>query len=177
MNIAKKLSVAIILYLISFLSIPQNVYAVCPVCTIAVGAGLGLSRWLGIDDVISGIWTGGLTLSLSLWFNSWIEKKGYLNTKFRFPITLMITYSLVLVPLWLTKTIGHPYNTVLGIDKLLFGTTIGSLVFSFGVLVDKKVRKVKGKQFFHYQKIILPVTSLLIASIILYYYGGYLYKV
>ena len=30
--------------------------AVCPVCTVAVGAGLEGARLLGVDDVITGIW-------------------------------------------------------------------------------------------------------------------------
>jgi len=49
--------------LISFLSVlvifnTNQVFAVCPVCTVAAGAGVGLSRWLGIDDIIIGLWVG-----------------------------------------------------------------------------------------------------------------------
>jgi hypothetical protein len=33
---------------------------VCPVCTIAVAGGVGLCRYLGIDDLISGSWIGAL---------------------------------------------------------------------------------------------------------------------
>ena len=39
-----------------FFAIPAK--AICPVCTVAVGAGIGLSRWLGIDDSITGLWIG-----------------------------------------------------------------------------------------------------------------------
>lgn len=38
--------------------------AICPVCTVAVGTDVGLCRWLGIDDVLSGIWIGGLIISM-----------------------------------------------------------------------------------------------------------------
>ena len=37
--------------------------ALCPVCAIAVGAGIGVSRWLGVDDTITGVWVGGLIVS------------------------------------------------------------------------------------------------------------------
>jgi hypothetical protein len=37
---------------------------VCPVCTIAVAGGVGLCRYLGIDDLISGAWIGALLFSL-----------------------------------------------------------------------------------------------------------------
>ena len=52
-----------------------KVGAVCPVCTIAVGASLGLSRWLGVDDTISGLWIGGLIVSTTLWTYSWMKKR------------------------------------------------------------------------------------------------------
>ncbi len=29
--------------------------AVCPVCTVAIASGVGLCRYLGIDDLISGL--------------------------------------------------------------------------------------------------------------------------
>jgi len=60
-----------------FLVFPAKVYAVCPICTVAVGAGLGISRWLGIDDSVTGLWIGGLILSSGLWLADWIGKKGW----------------------------------------------------------------------------------------------------
>ena len=42
------------------------VKAICPLCVVAVGAGLGLSRWLGVDDVVSSIWIGALLVSMIL---------------------------------------------------------------------------------------------------------------
>ena len=36
-----------------------DAHSVCPVCTIAVGAGLEGARLIGIDDIITGIWAGG----------------------------------------------------------------------------------------------------------------------
>lgn len=158
-----------------FLLLARNAYAVCPVCTIAVGAGLGLSRWLGIDDSISGIWVGGLSLSSSLWLNNWLNKKQFFENKLRLPAVILAVYSLVLIPLWLVKIIGHPYNSILGIDKLLFGTIIGSLAFIFAIFADSKIKKIKGSQLFNFQKVVFPVVSLVIASMILYYYGGHLY--
>src|SRR3990172_4136169 len=56
--------------------------AVCPVCTVAVGAGLGISRALGIDDTVTSVWIGGLILSMSFWLIDWLKKK-----KTEFPIS------------------------------------------------------------------------------------------
>jgi len=62
----------------------QKVLAVCPLCTVAVGAGVGLSRWLGIDDVITGLWIGGLIVSLIAWSENWLDKKIFTSEKERF---------------------------------------------------------------------------------------------
>jgi hypothetical protein len=35
--------------------VPNFVLAQCPVCTVAIGVGVGLCRYLGIDDLITGL--------------------------------------------------------------------------------------------------------------------------
>lgn len=152
----------------------QTVYAVCPICTVAVGAGLGLSRWLGIDDAVSGVWVGGIVLSSSFWLIDWLEKKNFKNLLFYYKIkyknwlVVALMYFIVLVPLWTSQMIGHPFNTILGVDKLVFGTVIGSLAFLSGMYLDKRVREVKGKQFFNFQKVAFPLGALILASVLLF---------
>ena len=184
MNLKKisKFLIFIFFLTANYLLLTTRAYAVCPVCTIAVGAGLGLSRWLGIDDAVSSVWIGSLILSSSFWLTDWLKKKhpkllhlrGEIGSHLGYYV-IALMYLIVLVPLWVGKIIGHPYNTILGIDKILFGTAVGSLAFLLGIWTDKKIRLKKGKQLFQYQKVVLPVASLVIASLLIYYYGGYLY--
>lgn len=153
----------------TWLVLPKSVLAVCPVCTVAVVAGLGLSRYLGIDDTISGLWIGGLILSSSFWIADWLHKKG-LKIKIQvlnFALAAVF-YLITLAPLFFTNVIGHPYNTIYGMDKLLFGTIIGSVIFLLAVKLDKTARKLYGKQFFVYQKVVFPVVSLIVMSLIFY---------
>ena len=132
----------------------------CQICTLAVGAGLGLSRWLGVDDLVSGVWVGGLILSSSLWFYSWLSKKyPKLHTTFYMLLTTTSMYILSLVPLAWTGIL---------INKLVVGIVIGSLAFLLGVGTDKKVRKIKGRQLFNYQKVVFPIALLLISSLTLW---------
>ena len=77
-------------------------------------------------------------------------------------------YMIVLVPLWTSEIIGHPFNTILGIDKLIFGTLIGSMAFLAGMYLDKKVRQIKGKQLFSFQKVAFPLGALILTSLILF---------
>ena len=142
----------------------------CPVCTVTVVAGLGLSRVLGIDDVVISIWIGALILSLSFVTHNWIVKK-WPKTKNNYVLTLIIAlmYALTLVPLWLNGSIGSITNCLWGIDKVILGVAIGSVAFLVGVWADKKERKTKGKQLFPYQKVVFPIVTLLIVSIIFYF--------
>lgn len=142
--------------------------AVCPVCTVAVGAGVGLSRYLGIDDVITGLWIGGLIVSMALWMAEWIKGKGVKLPHLRFWMVTAMTL-LTVVPLVLTGVIGHPANTLWGIDKLLLGTIVGMGMFLLSVITDKVLRKTnEGKVYIAYQKVILPVGYLGIASLLLF---------
>lgn len=164
---------------IVFLLSSKTALAVCPVCTIAVGAGLGLSRWLGIDDMVSGIWVGGLIISLSFWLTDWLIKKKIKYTdKLGRDILILLSITFwslfTFFPLWKAGIIGHPYSMVLGMDKLIFGSIIGAGAFLLGVYADKKVRQIKGKQLFNFQRVVFPVVSLFIASLVVYFYGGYL---
>lgn len=142
----------------------------CPVCTVGVIAGLGISRLLGIDDIISSLWIGAFILSFSFITLNWINKK-WPKIKFsRFQIPFIaLMYVLVLVPLKWNGSIGIAFNTLWGIDKIILGTVIGSGVFLLGIWADKKVRKVRGKQLFNFQKVIFPVTILAVTSLILYF--------
>ena len=132
----------------------------CQICTLAVGAGLGLSRWLGVDDTVSGVWIGGFILSSSLWFYSWLSKKySRLHTTFYMLLTTALMYSLSLVTLAWTGVL---------INKLIMGIVVGSLTFLLGIWVDKKVRQIKGKQLFNFQRVVFPIAFLLISSIIVW---------
>lgn len=137
----------------------------CPICTVTVVAGLGLSRLLGIDDAVVSLWIGAFIFSFSHITIDWIEKK-WPKLKFKrftLPFTVFI-YLLILVPLKISGSIGIAGNTLWGIDKIILGIVVGSALFFLGVWADKKVRKVRGHQFFKFQKVIFPVITIIIAS-------------
>jgi hypothetical protein len=158
----------IIILTVLFLAFPNQVLAVCPVCTVAVGAGLGLCRFLGIDDTVSGLWIGGLILSSGLWLADFLAKKGVKISHLNF-WSVILFFLFVLPPLFWAKMIGAPGNTLWGVDKLLLGTVLGSGFFLLGVGTDKFLRsKNNGRVYIYYQKVIVPVLYLAIASFIFY---------
>ena len=66
---------------------------VCPVCTVAVGAGVGILRGLGVDDVITGLWFGALIVSSIMWFINWLNKKN-IHFLFRKILVIIIFYAI-----------------------------------------------------------------------------------
>jgi len=161
----------LILFLTMGLFVAGITQAVCPVCTMGAIAGVGLCRWLGIDDLITGTWIGGLLFSSLLWFWYWLVKKkpSVKNTRIGLLLTL-IWYGVVILPLYFAGVIGHPYNKFWGIDKLLFGIASGTVVFALAVRLNNYLKKKnQGKPYFPYQKVVLPIGFLAIASVILYF--------
>jgi len=147
--------------------------AVCPVCVIAIAGGVGLSRWLGVDDTISGVWVGGLIVALIIWFLNWLDKKQF-KFKFRWFVISALFYALTIIPLFWAGIMGHPYNKFWGIDKLLLGTIGGSLAFLIGNwLSDFMKKKNQGKAFFPFQKLVLPISALIILSAAFYFIVKY----
>ncbi len=162
--------ILILFFIILFL--PFNAWAVCPVCSVAVAGGVGLSRWLGIDDTISGIWLGGLIISLVVWSLSWLDKKD-IKFKFRSLLVLFFFYLITFFPLYQMGLVGHSCNQLWGADKLMLGVIFGSLTFSFGLLTDRFLRrKNNGKIYFCFQKVIIPVSFLILSSVIFYFITG-----
>jgi hypothetical protein len=146
------------------------VQAICPLCTIAVSVGIGFSKWLGIDDTITGLWIGGLTVSLIAWTINWLNNK---NTHFkgRKILVTLLYYLIIVGPLFYPlHIIGHPLNKLWGMDKLLLGIIIGSISFFVAniwyILLKKRNQ---GHAYFPLQKVIMPVGLLLILSMVFYF--------
>ena len=140
--------------------------AVCPVCTIAVAGGVGLCRYLGIDDLISGTWIGALLFSLFLWTIDWLNRKK-IKFLFRKPLIFTFWYILAIFPLTKLGIIGHPLNKFLGIDKLIFGIFSGTIVFLISILFENYLRKKnRGRIYFKFQKVLIPIFFLVVLSLI-----------
>lgn len=170
----KKTSLYVFSFVIAGLFFAKNALAVCPICTIAVGAGIGLSRWLGVDDIITGLWIGGLIVSIIIWTISWFNKK---NIRFKGikTATILGYYLLIVVPLYFTGFLGNPHNSLVcfcgfHFDKLILGIIVGSVGFWFGAnWYDYLKEKNNGRAYFPFQKILMPIVLLILLSIVFYF--------
>jgi hypothetical protein len=143
--------------------------AICPLCTVAAVAGIGLSRWFGVDDTITGLWIGGLLVSLSVWTVFWLDKKKIDFFAKRTIVTLAY-YLITILPLYSAGIMGHPLNTLWGVDKLLLGIIIGSVFFFAGGMWYFYIKKHNNdKAYFPFQKVVMPLTPLIILSIVFHF--------
>ena len=143
--------------------------AFCPACTVAAAGGLGLARYFGIDDVVSSLWLGGVTVAVSIWTFEWLEKKKWIFPYHR-AITTIAYYALLVAPLYFYDLIGHPLNKFWGVDKILLGVIIGSIFFyGAGYLYQWMKKKNGGKAHFPFEKVVLPISTMIILSIIFYF--------
>ena len=159
--------ISVLLLFIGYLRSVSPVAAVCPVCTVAVGGGVLLSHYLGIDDLVIGIWAGGLVVSLGLWTGNGLKKIYFKGQAWVWTAFLWLT------TVWGLKQsgfIGHPTCKIHGHDKLLTGIVAGSLAFLLGNGLDYGLRKLNrgnpGKALFPYQRVIIPILLLLIVTVI-----------
>jgi len=64
---------------------------------------------------------------------------------------------------------GHPLNKIFGIDKIIFGIIFGTIIFWLGEKFHFYLKtRNNGKQFFDYQKVVVPVAVLILTSLILW---------
>ncbi len=167
----KKLFIFVLLIFGLNLLMAKQALAVCPICTVAVGAGVGLSRWLGIDDSVTGLWIGGLTVSMITWTISWLDRKN-IHFKGRALITILGYYLLIVIPLYFMGIMSNPLNAICGcgLDKLIIGIVTGSIAFWFGASWYYYFKeKNQGRAYFPFQKVVMPISPLIILSVIFYF--------
>jgi len=141
---------------------------VCPVCVVAIGAGLGFSRWLGVDDLVSSVWIGAALLTIVYWSLHWMRKKNW-DFKFSGPVVFLAYYIFTFIPLWFVQIIGHPLNKVFGIDKIILGSVSGNFVLWLGLKLHAYLKtKNNDKSYFPYQRVAVPMVCLVLNSLIFY---------
>jgi len=156
------------LLFLTLLASATSAKAFCPICTFAVAGGVGLSRWLGIDDTVTGIWIGAFIVSTIMWTNNYLKSRGVKFFGFQ-AIVIILYYALIFVPLYKYQILGHHLNRLWGIDKLILGTAIGSVGFFIGVFSYSLIKKKRGKAHFHFQKIVMAILPILILSAVFYF--------
>ncbi len=139
----------------------------CPVCTIAIGASLEIARRLGVDDGVVGVWAGALLALLGYWMIIWFNKK---NWNFKFRDSILIISSVAMVGFMYISEMSYNPSILGFIDPFLLSTIIGALVLILSGKWYQYMKKKNGKPHFPFEKVVLPVVCVALASLVYYYY-------
>lgn len=154
--------------LLTLLMFPVSTLAQCPVCVVTVGGGMLLAKKFGVDDFLVSIWISALNTALSFWIATGMREKS-LKPKFLHNpwIFSFLMFAMTISYFQFTDQIGHAGNKLLGMDKILFGQTLGMLVMFVGNFIYgfTKYRN-GGKTLFPYAKVVFPVGLVIITTII-----------
>lgn len=159
-----------------FVFAKSQTYAMCPVCTVAAAAWIELSHYLWIDDTVTWIWIWGMLVSISMWTIDWFDRK---NIRFLFKrkLTYIFYYATVMIPLYYQKLLlVNPANKIWWIDKLLLGMIVWTILFYGSARYYMYIKaKNSWRAQFPMQKVVMPIVSLWVASLIFYYITSFVY--
>ncbi len=143
----------------------------CAVCTIAVGASLGVARKMGVDDNVVGIWAGAMLALLGYWMVIWFDKKGW---RFFARDFILVVSSVAMIGFMYISDLVYTPQVIMSvfyIDAFLFSTILGALILIYtSVWYQWMKRKNGGRAHFPFEKVVIPVASLALASVYLQYF-------
>ena len=163
-----------------FLNTIPAVIAHCPLCTTGAVVGVGVARAYGVDDSIVGLFIGAVIVSSALWFNKWLKKK--INFPLQEALIVISSFLAFAIPFYFSglitkfnvvKSMPQGYSIlglgVLGIDKLLFGMIIGTLLIWFIFSVGDYIKEKRGKVLFPYQGLAFMIITLVVLTGLLWF--------
>ena len=123
--------------------------------------GLTLSRLLGIDDTITGIWLGAFLGALAFWFSMNLGRKNKIFRNKLIELIIYISFTVLTIISFYQFNLIEKHIDIFGFDKLPFGMVVGGVVFYL-------INLIHIKHYFAYQKIIVSLGTMTLLSVLFY---------
>lgn len=161
-----------VLVFLSLIVLSKGVFAnpACAVCTVAIGASLGLARKFGVDDNVVAIWAGAMLSLVGYWSILWFDKKGW---KFPGRDLILMALSVGMVGFMFVSELRYSACPILFfyMDPFLFFTIFGALLFIYSSKFYQWMKKKNGGHaHFPFEKVVVPVLALVLASVLITYF-------
>ncbi len=156
-----------ILFLSASFLLPLKAFAnpACAVCTVAIGASVGIARKLGIEDSIVGLWAGALLTLLGYWTIIFFDKK---NWHFFGRNFLLMLISVGMIGFIYISEVSYQPRIIWQIfylDPILFSSMLGMLIYIYSQKFYQWMKmKNDGHAHFPFEKVVLPLILLLLTS-------------
>ena len=146
----------------------QPALAHCPLCVAGAGVGLTLSRILGIDDSITGIWMGAFIGATAFWFQKSLGQRKKLFFKKWLGALIYILFLGSTIWSFYRFNLVVRHGDIFGYDKLTFGMVLGGVMFYLMDFVNAFIKRRNGKALFPYQSIVFSLSSIIVTSLGVY---------
>lgn len=165
--------VLISLFTIYYSLFSREANAHCPLCVAGAGVGLTLSRWVGVDDSITGIWIGALLGAISFWgYTALVKKLKKGSMVWLKPAVYLAVFASTLWSFYKFNLVIR-MEKMWGLDKLAFGIIAGGIAFYLVDEINNLAIHLKGKTLFPYQRMVTGLGSIILLSFLDYYLIGY----
>lgn len=132
-----------------------TVTAHCPLCSAAIGTGVAVAKFYGVDDAIVGIWVGAFIISTALWFDRILKTRFPAQT----PIILMVAFISTVLPFFFAGIVDSVY------DRIFFGLLIGSFLTYLGIFTSEQIKARRNETLFPFQTIVIVLLLLTLVSV------------
>ena len=166
---AYKTAGLLLIPLLSLIAIIPGVMAHCPLCTAATVAGVGITRSLGWDDSIVGVFVGAMIVSSALWLNNVLKKRNIGGNAFlRAGSITLSTLVLTILGFYYAGILGPANNyRIFGMEKIIFGAISGAIVSFAAFFASNEIkRRNEGRVLFNYQTMVLTFGALIFNALI-----------
>ncbi len=156
-----------ILFLSASFLLPLKAFAnpACAVCTVAIGASVGIARKLGIEDSIVGLWAGALLTLLGYWTIIFFDKR---NWHFFGRNFLLMLISVGMIGFIYISEVSYQPRVIWQIfylDPILFSTILGMFIYIYSQKFYQWMKmKNGGHAHFPFEKVVLPIGLLILTS-------------
>lgn len=163
-----KITSLLTLILVLKLILAPAALAHCPLCVAGAAAGITLTRWVGVDDSITGIWIGAfLGATAFLLLRSLGQRNKIFFNRFVGAGVYILIFATTLWSFYKFKLIIR-MDSIFGFDKLTFGMILGSIIFYLVDVINIFLKRKNGKNLFPYQSMVFSLGSIIFASIGVY---------
>lgn len=168
----KKLLIALPITLL----LVKVVQAHCPLCTVGAAAAAGGAAWLGVSEIVIGLFMGAFAVSIGWWMSRVIKRQ---LIPFQRPAIILFSFATTIIPLLsilggihpVYVSIGGDYGSWLNrtylLNLFLIGSIIGGFVVTITPWLSSRITKIRSGKMIPYQGITLTFALLLIVAVVM----------
>ena len=162
--------------LIFSLFLIKEVHAHCPLCTIGAAAAAGGAAYLGVNNLVIGLFIGAFAVSIGWWFSNLIKKKFIPFQRTAIILLSFLTTILPMLPLMegikplyinITGDYGSLLNRTYIFNTFLVGSIIGGIIVTLTPWLSSKLTTLRKGKMLPYQGTLLTLTLLITIGIII----------